>query len=270
MIPLGSCTMKLNATTEMEPITWPEFAGLHPFAPVEQAAGYARADRPARALARRDHRLRRGVAAAERRRAGRVAGLLAIRALPPRARRRAPRRLPDPVVARTAPTPASRGDGRHAGRRRRLRRAAATSTSTTCAPRSSEHARPPGRADGHLPVDARRVRGGDHARSARSCTTHGGQVYMDGANLNALVGLASPGEFGADVCHLNLHKTFCIPHGGGGPGIGPVAVRAHLAPYLPSHPLRPEAGPATRRRPGRRRRRGARRGSCRSRGRTSR
>ena len=74
---------------------------------------------------------------------------------------------------------------------------------------------------------------------------HGGQVYLDGANLNALVGVAKPGRFGADVSHLNLHKTFCIPHGGGGPGVGPVAVRAHLAPYLPNHPLRPEAGPAT-------------------------
>src|SRR3982751_2512038 len=74
---------------------------------------------------------------------------------------------------------------------------------------------------------------------------HGGQVYVDGANLNALVGVARPGRFGADVSHLNLHKTFCIPHGGGGPGVGPVAVRAHLAPFLPNHPLRPEAGPAT-------------------------
>ncbi len=95
----------------------------------------------------------------------------------------------------------------------------------------------------------------------------GGQVYVDGANLNALVGLAQPGKFGADVSHLNLHKTFCIPHGGGGPGVGPVALRAHLAPYLPNHPLAPEAGPET----------GvgpspppptARRASCRSRGRT--
>jgi len=74
---------------------------------------------------------------------------------------------------------------------------------------------------------------------------HGGQVYLDGANLNAMVGLAQPGRFGADVSHLNLHKTFCIPHGGGGPGVGPVAVRAHLAPFLPNHPLQPEAGPAT-------------------------
>ena len=75
---------------------------------------------------------------------------------------------------------------------------------------------------------------------------HGGQVYLDGANLNALVGVAQPGEFGADVSHLNLHKTFCIPHGGGGPGVGPIGVQAHLAPFLPNHPLRPEAGPADR------------------------
>ena len=95
----------------------------------------------------------------------------------------------------------------------------------------------PGSGHGHLPVDARRVRGSASASCARSCTTHGGQVYVDGANLNALVGLAQPGKFGADVSHLNLHKTFCIPHGGGGPGVGPVAVRAHLAPFLPAHPL---------------------------------
>ena len=96
----------------------------------------------------------------------------------------------------------------------------------------------------------------------------GGQVYVDGANLNALVGLAQPGRFGADVSHLNLHKTFCIPHGGGGPGVGPVAVRAHLAPYLPNHPLVPRRRarrPASARSPARR---GARPASCRSRGRT--
>ena len=97
---------------------------------------------------------------------------------------------------------------------------------------------------GHLSVDARRVRGG-HPRICDIVHAHGGQVYVDGANLNALVGLAAPGEFGADVSHLNLHKTFCIPHGGGGPGVGPVAVGAHLAPFLPGHiahlvPARPQ------------------------------
>lgn len=96
----------------------------------------------------------------------------------------------------------------------------------------------------------------------------GGQVYVDGANLNALVGLAKPGHFGGDVSHLNLHKTFCIPHGGGGPGVGLVAVREHLAPYLPNHPLQPEAGPETGSGPSPRRR-GAPRASCPSRGRTS-
>ena len=89
--------------------------------------------------------------------------------------------------------------------------------------------------------------------SARSCTTHGGQVYVDGANLNALLGFAEPGEFGGDVSHLNLHKTFCIPHGGGGPGVGPVAVRAHLAPYLPVAPDAPRAGEARGHRPDQRR-----------------
>ena len=98
---------------------------------------------------------------------------------------------------------------------------------------------------------------------------HGGQVYLDGANLNALVGVARPGRFGADVSHINLHKTFCIPHGGGGPGVGPIGVRAHLAPFLPNHPLQPDAGPAGRRHD----QRGAvglGRASCRSRGPTSR
>ena len=98
---------------------------------------------------------------------------------------------------------------------------------------------------------------------------HGGQVYIDGANLNALVGVAAPGHFGADVSHLNLHKTFCIPHGGGGPGVGPVAVRSHLAPFLPTHPLRPEAGPRGGASAPSARRRGDRPGSCPSPGRTS-
>ena len=97
----------------------------------------------------------------------------------------------------------------------------------------------------------------------------GGQVYVDGANLNALVGVARPGAFGGDVSHLNLHKTFCIPHGGGGPGVGPVAVRAHLAPFLPNHPLAPAAGPDDRGRRARPPRPGGRRRSCRSAGRTS-
>ena len=98
---------------------------------------------------------------------------------------------------------------------------------------------------------------------------HGGQVYVDGANLNALLGFAKPGEFGGDVSHLNLHKTFCIPHGGGGPGVGPVAVRAHLAPYLPSHGMHPEEAKRDGHRRRSARRRTARPGSCRSRGPTS-
>ena len=98
---------------------------------------------------------------------------------------------------------------------------------------------------------------------------HGGQVYVDGANLNALLGYARPGQFGGDVSHLNLHKTFCIPHGGGGPGVGPVGVRAHLAPYLPSHPMHPEPEPSARASARSARRRTARPASCRSRGPTS-
>ena len=98
--------------------------------------------------------------------------------------------------------------------------------------------RSPGRHDGHVSLDARRLRRGHH-RDVRTGAPHGGQVYIDGANLNALLGLAEPGQFGGDVSHLNLHKTFCIPHGGGGPGVGPVAVAEHLVPFLPSHPLHP-------------------------------
>ncbi len=129
--------------------------------------------------------------------------------------------------------------------------------------------RPPRRGDGHVPVDPRRVRGG-HRRDLRaSSTTHGGQVYVDGANLNALVGLAQPGRFGADVSHLNLHKTFCIPHGGGGPGVGPVGGPRPPRPVPARPPARAHAG--SQRASGRwPRPRSARPSSCRSRGRTSR
>ena len=136
-------------------------------------------------------------------------------------------------------------------------------------PRPTQHKDDARRADGHLPVHARRVRGGRSARSARSSTQHGGQVYMDGANMNAQVGLCRPGDIGADVCHLNLHKTFCIPHGGGGPGMGPIGVAAHLAPFLPGHPVVADRRQSRDRRRCRRRP-GAAPASCRSRGCTSR
>ena len=256
MIPLGSCTMKLNATTEMEPITWPEFADLHPFAPLEQTDGIPGADRRAVDLAGRDHRLRRGLAAAERRVAGR-AGRACWRSGPttgPTVRR--PPGLPDPGQ-RPRDERRERGHGRHAGGRGQTAD------------------------DGTIDLDDLRAKVAAHAEELAAMmvtypSTHGvfeetiselcalvhdagGQVYVDGANLNALVGLAQPGRFGADVSHLNLHKTFCIPHGGGGPGVGPVGVRC--APRaLPAEP--PAGSPRRDRRPGSARSRAAPSGSA--------
>ncbi|WP_433135579.1 aminomethyl-transferring glycine dehydrogenase [Actinomadura nitritigenes] len=241
MIPLGSCTMKLNATAEMEPITWPEFANLHPFAPVDQAAGYLELIRELEdALAEITGYAKVSVqpnAGSQ----GELAGLLAIR-------------------------------GYHASRGEEHR--------DVCLIPSSAHGTNAASAvmagmrvvvvkcdeGGNVDLDDLHAKIGKHGdRLAAIMVTYpsthgvfeesitdvcaavhaaGGQVYVDGANLNALVGLARPGEFGSDVSHLNLHKTFCIPHGGGGPGVGPIGVREHLAPFLPNHPLREEAGPA--------------------------
>ena len=240
MIPLGSCTMKLNATTEMEPITWPEFASIHPFAPLDQAQGYVDLinglERWLVEITGYDAVSLQPNAGSQ----GEYAGLLAIRAFH-----------------------RSRGEGHR----------------TVCLIPSSAHGTNAASAvmagmtvvvvacdeEGNVDVSdlARQVQAHRDDLAALMITypsTHGvfeeavgeicamvhdagGQVFVDGANLNALVGLARPGRFGADVSHLNLHKTFCIPHGGGGPGVGPTAVRSHLAPFLPSHPLRPEAGP---------------------------
>jgi glycine dehydrogenase len=122
---------------------------------------------------------------------------------------------------------ASGGDG--------LRRATAMWTWTICKPSAKQHSANLACRDDHLPQHPRRVRERTSKRSARWCISHGGRVYVDGANMNALVGVAAPGEFGGDVSHLNLHKTFCIPHGGGGPGVGPVCVVEDLVPYLPGH-----------------------------------
>lgn len=239
MIPLGSCTMKLNATTEMLPITWPEFAGLHPFAPTDQTTGYQAM------LAELDHMLLEctGYDAISMQpnagSQGEYAGLLAIR------------RYHE-----------SRGDQRR----------------NVCLIPSSAHGTNPASAAlagmkvvivecdalGNVDLDDLRAKADRH-KDDLACIMvtypsthgvfeesiidlcnivheHGGQVYVDGANLNALVGIAAPGKFGADVSHLNLHKTFCIPHGGGGPGMGPIGVGAHLQPFLPSHPVSPVAG----------------------------
>ena len=243
MIPLGSCTMKLNATAEMEPITWPEFGGIHPFAPVEQAQGYlelfADLERWLAEITGYDAVSLQPNAGSQ----GEYAGLLAIRKYHAVARRRRARRLPDPGVGARHERGVGR-DGRHAGRRRRVRRRRQRR------PRRSRRPRPSSTPTGSraLMVTYPSTHGVFEEQIREICAVvheHGGQVYLDGANLNALVGVARPGKFGADVSHLNLHKTFCIPHGGGGPGVGPIGVRAHLAPFLPNHPLRPEAGPAT-------------------------
>ena len=242
MIPLGSCTMKLNATAEMIPITLPGFADIHPFAPADQTAGYLTLIR----------RLESWLCAATGFAAvslqgnagsqGEYAGLLAIRAYQE-----------------------SQGQGHR----------------DVCLIPSSAHGTNPASAamagmkvvvvgcdrDGNVDLADLKAKAEKHAASLSALmitypSTHGvfesairdicrlvhesgGQVYMDGANMNAQVGLTSPALIGADVCHLNLHKTFCIPHGGGGPGVGPIGVAAHLAPFLPNHPLRDDAGPAT-------------------------
>jgi glycine dehydrogenase len=233
MIPLGSCTMKLNATSEMIPLTWPEFGNLHPFAPREQAAGYhalfARLEQWLCDITGYDAISLQPNSGAQ----GEYAGLLAIR-------------------------------GYHAARGEPHRR--------VCLIPSSAHGTNPASAHmagmevvvvacnarGDVDVDDLRAKAGQHAKDLAAVMItypsthgvfeehireicdivhgHGGQVYLDGANLNAQVGLSRPGDYGADVSHLNLHKTFCIPHGGGGPGMGPIGVKAHLAPFLPGHP----------------------------------
>jgi glycine dehydrogenase len=230
MIPLGSCTMKLNATSEMIPVTWPEFGALHPAAPAEQAAGYramiAELEQMLCAVTGYDAVSLQPNAGSQ----GEYAGLLMIQAYH-----------------------RSRGEGHR----------------NVCLIPQSAHGTNPASAqmaglqvvvvacdeDGNVDIGDLEAKAAQHARNLaaimvtypsthgvfetgirRVCEivhAHGGQVYVDGANLNALVGLAAPGHFGADVSHLNLHKTFCIPHGGGGPGVGPVACKAHLAPFRP-------------------------------------
>jgi glycine dehydrogenase len=242
MIPLGSCTMKLNASAEMAAITWPEFANIHPFAPTDQTQGYKRLiDRLSDYLSAITGFA--GVSLQPNSGAqGEYAGLLAIRAWQ---------------------------EARGAGAR------------DICLIPASAHGTNPASAtmagyrvvvvgcdrDGNVDTADLNAKIAQHQQKLAALmitypSTHGvyepgirdicravheagGQVYMDGANMNAQVGLTSPAAIGADVCHLNLHKTFCIPHGGGGPGIGPIGVASHLLPHLPNHPLRPDAGPAT-------------------------
>ncbi|HJE67033.1 aminomethyl-transferring glycine dehydrogenase, partial [Pseudomonas oryzihabitans] len=232
MIPLGSCTMKLNAASEMIPVTWAEFGAIHPFAPADQAEGYAQLTTELEAMlcaaTGYDAVSLQPNAGSQ----GEYAGLLAIRAYH-----------------------ASRGQGER----------------DVCLIPASAHGTNPATASmvdmrvvvvacdkrGNVDLDDLRAKAEQHSeRLAALMITypsthgvfeeaireicqvvhdHGGQVYIDGANMNAMVGLCAPGQFGGDVSHLNLHKTFCIPHGGGGPGVGPIGVKAHLAPFLPGH-----------------------------------
>ena len=236
MISLGSCTMKLNATSEMFPVSWPEFAKLHPFAPSEQTRGYQKLFRDLESWLCECT----GFAAVSLQpnagSQGEYAGLLAIR-------------------------------GYHESRSEGHR--------NVCLIPTSAHGTNPASAamcgmkvvavacdaNGNIDVDDLRAKAKQHAANLAALMVtypsthgvfegsikdicaivheHGGQVYMDGANMNAQVGLTSPGHIGADVCHLNLHKTFCIPHGGGGPGVGPIGVAKHLVPFLPGHPVAP-------------------------------
>jgi glycine dehydrogenase len=237
MIPLGSCTMKLNATTEMEPISFPGFADLHPFVPEESSRGY---QEMVSELETWLAELTGYAAVSVQPNAGsqgELAGLLAIRAyhLSRGERHRDMCLIPSSAHGTNAASAVMAG----------MRVAVVASLD-----------------DGTVDLDDLRAKCAEHADHLAAIMVtypsthgvyeqgiselcdvvhrHGGQVYVDGANLNALVGLVAPGQFGGDVSHLNLHKTFCIPHGGGGPGVGPVAVAAHLVPFLPSHPLHPE------------------------------
>ncbi len=240
MIPLGSCTMKLNATVEMMPISWPGFCDMHPFAPPEQARGYERLFDELRAalcrLSGYDAVSLQPNSGAQ----GEYAGLLAIRAYH-----------------------RSRGEER---RDVCLIPASAHGTNPASAQMAGMQVVVVGcDASGNVDVDDLRRKIDRHAERLAAImitypSTHGvfeeavreicaavheagGQVYLDGANLNAQVGLCRPGHYGADVSHFNLHKTFCIPHGGGGPGMGPIGVASHLAPFLPRHPGDADAGP---------------------------
>ncbi len=242
MIPLGSCTMKLNATTEMIPITWPEFSGIHPYAPVDQASGYLELIAELEAYLAEATGYTRVSIQPNAGSQGELAGLLAISAY--HRDRGEPERniclIPASAHGTNAASAVMAGmkvvvvktdDQGNVDLGDLEQKASQNASSLACAMVTypSTH--------GVFEEGIRRL--------CEIVHDHGGQVYVDGANLNALVGLARPATFGADVSHLNLHKTFTIPHGGGGPGVGPVGVREHLAPYLPNHPLLDEAGPAS-------------------------
>ncbi|MEP7283232.1 MAG: aminomethyl-transferring glycine dehydrogenase, partial [Rubrivivax sp.] len=232
MIPLGSCTMKLNATSEMIPITWPEFAQVHPFAPVDQLAGYAALDAQLCAWLA-DATGYAGVSLQPNAGSqGEYAGLLAIRAWH-RARGDAGRTvclIPESAHG-TNPASAQMVGMRVVGVRcDALGNIDMADLQAKCQRHAAELAAIMITYPSTYGVFDRNVR-----ELCALVHRHGGRVYVDGANMNALVGVAAPGAFGGDVSHLNLHKTFCIPHGGGGPGVGPVCVAEDLVPYLPGH-----------------------------------
>jgi glycine dehydrogenase len=236
MIPLGSCTMKLNATTEMLPVTWPEFARIHPFAPAEQWGGYRALFQQLEAWLAEITGLPAVSLQPNSGAQGEYAGLLAIRAYH-RARGEGHRTVCLIPQSAHGTNPAS---AVLAGMQVVVVASASDGTIDLAdlAAKAGRHARELGA----LMVTYPSTHGVFEEGIREVCEIvhrHGGQVYLDGANLNAQLGLTRPREIGADVCHLNLHKTFCIPHGGGGPGMGPIAAREHLAPYLPGHPLAP-------------------------------
>ena len=237
MIPLGSCTMKLNATTEMEPVSLPGFADLHPFAPAEDALGYRRLVADLESWLAEVTGYDRVSIQPNAGSQGELAGLLAIRGYH-RANGDEARNV---CLIPSSAHGTNAASAVMAGMRVVVVKAAADGSvdlddlRAQCEAHSADLAA--------IMVTYPSTHGVYEDTIAELCEIvhqHGGQVYVDGANLNALLGYARPGEFGGDVSHLNLHKTFCIPHGGGGPGVGPVGVREHLAPYLPSHPMHPE------------------------------
>ena len=235
MIPLGSCTMKLNATTEMAPVTWPEFASIHPFVPSDQAEGYKiMIDELEADLAKItgfDAVSLQPNSGAQ----GEFTGLRVIR----KYQEQQPGKKRDICLIPVSAHGTNPASAAMAGMRvvtikcdTRTGNLDMEDLKSKCEKYSEEL--------GAIMITYPSTFGVFEPEIKAACDIvhqHGGQVYMDGANMNAQIGLCSPGEIGADVCHLNLHKTFCIPHGGGGPGVGPIGVKSHLAPFLPGHPL---------------------------------